>query len=633
MVSPHVKVEIIRSVVNTGDLAVIERLVYIGAAVNDVNVNEVALIFAAQARHLPSVRLLMERGCGDTAGRLAQEAVQRRDQEQLEFLLRAGAPCESALITAASMGHVRCMELIIQTGADVNLNSALVQPAVYLQVECVEVLIRSGADVNVLFHQDKSLILIRAASLGYMNCARMMIEAGADVNIADAIGETCVMKTARNGFEECLNLLIKAGACVNMTNFTGMTALGWASQGGHYQCVQLLLEAGADVKFMDSGLPETALLYATKHAHCKCVTLLIDAGADVNIADTCTGTTALMNATINNDTMCLDLLLHTGADVNMVDRYNESALVKAIKLCYSDCTESLVKAGAYVNVIISNLQRYNNVSMTQSVILGDEKFAEQLAYAGAVVSKVTTNDQTALSVAVHRGDYDLVKLLTSAGADMNDGCLAHVAEIGNCEMLEVLLQTGADVNQVYANDETALIISVWEGHHRCAELLLQAGADVNSISVFCETPLIGAVHHGNIKLVKMLLKAGACINQLNNQGQNARTYNLAQCQPPDRDIENLLTVAGEPCLAMRFPSSKTFVERYDENGDVCFVEVVFKNKNKRKLRSLLKTCKSAIRDEVKRVNPYMNLFMAAPQLGLPRPLASYLLNYISLNQD
>ena len=611
----------------------IERLVYIGAAVNDVNVNEVALIVAVQARHLSSVRLLMERGCGDTPGRLVQEAVQRRDEIQLEFLLRAGAPSAQALVTAACMGYTRCLEFIIHTGADVNLNNALVQAAGCLQVPCVEVLIRSGADANVLLHQDKSMVLMRATSLGYVNCAKMIIQAGADVNVADALGDTCLMKTARNGLEKCLNLLIKAGACVNLTDCAGMTALGWASHSGHYQCVQVLLEAGADVKLTTSGQPETALLCATRNAHCKCVSLLIEARADVNCADTCTGITPLMCATLNNDNTSLCLLLQAGADVNRVDHYNESALAKAVRLGYNDCTESLVKAGANVNVIISSNHGYNNIALTQSVRLGDKTFAEQLVYAGTIVTKATAENQTALSIAVHRADCDLVRLLVSAGADVNDGCLEHVAETGDYKILDVLLQMGVDVNQVYADEETALIIAVWEGYHKCAELLIQAGADVNSISLFCETPLVGAVHHGNIKLIKMLLKAGAYINQLNNQGQNARTYNLAQCQPPDRDIETLLTVAGEPCLAMRFPNSKTFVERFDENGDICFVEVVFKSKNKRKLKSLIKICKSAIRDEVKRVNPSMNLFTAVPRLGLPRPLASYLLYYISLDQD
>ena len=551
---------------------------------------------------------------------------------QLEFLLRAGASGSHALIVAASLGNARCLEIIAsQSGAGgVNLDLALVRAAAYLQIPCVEMLIRLGADVNVLPLQEKSWVLMQAATVGHEGCVAMMVAAGADVNVTDTVAETCIMKTAQNGLERCLGFLLQAGAVVNCVNSVGMTALDWASQNGYYHCVKLLLDAGADVNMTPVGQPPTALLRAATNSHYQCMVLLIQAGACVNVADTSEGTTALMHTVINNDMTCLETLILAGADVNMVDESKESALAKALRMGHNNCASSLVRAGADVNVmIVSGDMDFYNTFLTQYVVAVHEKCGNMTMYS----KRPGTTSQTALSFAVHKKDYDMVELLTSAGADVNDGCLKRVAEMGDDRMLELLVCAGADVNKTFEDNESALIISIWEGHERCAEMLIEAGADVNRMSAYRENPLIGAVHHGYVNLVKKLFKAGALICQVNTQGQNARTYNIAQCTPPDREIETLLTVAGEPCIATRFPNSKTYVERHDDNGDIRFIEVFFKNKNKKKVKSLLKMCKTTIRHHINEVNPSVNLFCAVPTLRLPRALASYLLYYISLDDN
>ena len=98
------------------------------------------------------------------------------------------------------------------------------------------------------------------------------------------------------------------------------------------------------------------------------------------------------------------------------------------------------------------------------------------------------------------------------------------------------------------NGEVALCVSMWRAHHPCSKILIELGANVNALTNYCESTLLGATAHGDYELVKLLLKHGVYINLVNAQGQNSRTYNLAQNPSVNMEIEYILSVAGEFCF-------------------------------------------------------------------------------------
>ena len=91
--------------------------------------------------------------------------------------------CNLALINAVCNGHAKCMELLIDTRADVNiaLDTALVVAARYEGANCLELLIRKGADVNTV-DSDNNTALIFAAGQNF-NCVKLMLEANAKINM------------------------------------------------------------------------------------------------------------------------------------------------------------------------------------------------------------------------------------------------------------------------------------------------------------------------------------------------------------------------------------------------------------------------------------------------------------------
>ena len=173
------------------------------------------------------------------------------------------------------------------------------------------------------------LSFIDAANVGHLKCVQTLLEAGADVNTVDIVGNTAISESAAFDRVECLKLLVKAGADVNVRNKTGETALLRAISQLN-KCVELLVEAGADVNVVvaDDQIG-SSLIKAAKVGHEKCVDIFINAGADVNFVDVF-GNAPITESVENDNVECLKLLVKAGADVNTKNRTGEPLLLEAV---------------------------------------------------------------------------------------------------------------------------------------------------------------------------------------------------------------------------------------------------------------------------------------------------------------
>ena len=96
--------------------------------------------------------------------------------------------------------------------------------------------------------------LIHAAENGNNECVELLINSGAEVDKTDTSARTPLMAAAENGHDGVVELLIKAEADVNLEQQdedehidTGFTAVMFAEKNGHKSCVKLLVDAGAEV--------------------------------------------------------------------------------------------------------------------------------------------------------------------------------------------------------------------------------------------------------------------------------------------------------------------------------------------------------------------------------------------------
>ncbi len=150
----------------------------------------------------------------------------------------------------------------------------------------------------------------------------------------------------------------------------------------------------------------------------------------------------------------------------------------------------------------------------------DLELARLLVRAGASVKAASRYGVTPLSLACTNGNAVLVDLLVSAGADPNGALpggetpLMTAARTGSLASVKTLLARGARVDSKdERRGQTALMWAAAEGHADVVQALIDAGADVRIRLASGFTPLLFAVREGRSDVVRVLLKAGADVNE------------------------------------------------------------------------------------------------------------------------
>ncbi|GLT27956.1 hypothetical protein SLA2020_029190 [Shorea laevis] len=135
--------------------------------------------------------------------------------------------------SAASIGNVEIMEILLSKGADINLKNnggrtALHYAASKGWLKIAELLISHSAKINA---KDKvgCTPLHRAASTGNSELCELLIEEGAEVDAVDRAGQTPLMHAVICQNKEVALLLVRHGADVDIEDKEGYTVLGRAS--------------------------------------------------------------------------------------------------------------------------------------------------------------------------------------------------------------------------------------------------------------------------------------------------------------------------------------------------------------------------------------------------------------------
>jgi ankyrin repeat protein len=185
-----------------------------------------------------------------------------------------------------------------------------------------------------------------------------------------------------------------------------------------------------------------------------------------------------------------------------------------------------------------------------AVIAGNEVEMKELVKRGANVNQADTKGNTPLYEAAKEGKKDIVELLLNVGADVNkanreDATLplhwAVAYAHAHKDIVKLLLKAGADINAQSRFGYTALYVAVLNGHKDIIELLLNANADINKAIDNGSTPLHAAVEKGNKNLVKLLLDAGVDVNAQDKRGEAPLS---GAAQKNYKDIVELLLARG-----------------------------------------------------------------------------------------
>ena len=194
-----------------------------------------------------------------------------------------------------------------------------------------------------------------------------------------------------------------------------------------------------------------------------------------------TDASALAFAASINDCTSIARLVEQGVDVNLDTDLLGIPLHVAAAMGHVEATEALLKAGA-------ELEAKGNRSITPLFIAaqrGHERVVEVLLAYGALKTDPYCEDNTAMHAALRNG--------------------------GHIGVMRILLENGADIDELGANNYTVLQDAVVSNSSReMLEFLVRRGANVNGTGpTRHKPPLSHAAEMNNIMAAEILLKNGA----------------------------------------------------------------------------------------------------------------------------
>ena len=195
-------------------------------------------------------------------------------------------------------------------------STKLLHMASYLGITPIieNMILPSGTAIINQIDGDQGTPLHYAVSSGFETVVQLLLENGADVNLQNKSGKTALhlIKWWSDESNQILELLLQAGANANAKNNDGQTAFHWAAQWGNLDTVEVLLGKGADINAKDNN-GWTALHLAAESGKPDTVEVLLRKGADVN-AKKNDGWTALHTTAWKGRPDKVRLLLKAGAD-------------------------------------------------------------------------------------------------------------------------------------------------------------------------------------------------------------------------------------------------------------------------------------------------------------------------------
>lgn len=124
-------------------------------------------------------------------------------------------------------------------------------------------LMLSYPNVNVNQTCNNGITAIRfACSMGYLTVVTLLLDAGADVNLQGIWGLTALMRAIERGHPELVPIILQHNVAVNLQDTIGFTALHHACSKDQTSSIYHLLRAGADPTIKDNS-DKTAVEYCT----------------------------------------------------------------------------------------------------------------------------------------------------------------------------------------------------------------------------------------------------------------------------------------------------------------------------------------------------------------------------------
>ena len=438
------------------------------------------------------------------------------------------------LMIAAKNGDISVAQLLINHNANTNLKNRDGETAFHVaschsKVQLAKLLVKVCGDIDVNEKRNDGWTpLMIAAKNGDLAIAGLLMKLKAHIDLKTPNGETALHIAVCYGKVQLAMLLMEHAVDINEMRTDGWTPLMIAAKNGDMCVAQLLVNHNADVSLKKSD-GETVFHVAACYGQVQLAELLIEYYGEIHIDEIRTdGWIPLMIAAKIGDFNVAKLLISHNADIHLKNPDGETAL--HIAACYAhehsttlpiEVAKLLLDAGCTVDAARNDKKTPLMIAARK----GNLNVAQLLLNHNANIKCVDNNSATALHIAADNGQPYLVDLLLKSGSDINATDkndrtpLLYASRKCHLHIAELLIKHKASINWMAKTEQgtTALHLAVFYDKIQMVQLLLENGADINVTKFNGMTPLMVAADRGLVRVAEMLINFGGLKNDNGKQ--------------------------------------------------------------------------------------------------------------------
>ncbi|KAM1273186.1 hypothetical protein ACFX2H_023116 [Malus domestica] len=528
--------------VHAGNVALVKKLLSIGADVNQKLFRGFATTAAVREGHLEILEILLKAGASQPA---CEEALLEAschgharlvDRLMASDLIRPHIAVH-AIVTASCRGFADVVDTLMKCGVDASAAdrmllqsskpalhtnvdcSALVAAVVSRQVPIIRLLLQAGVrtDVNVrlgAWSWDPATGEEFRVGAGLAEpypitwCAVEYFEASGSVlhmllqglsPDTPHCGRTLLHHAILCGNAGAVRVLLSCGANVESpvkaTGGTRFNPIHMAARLGLPTIVQCLTESGCDMNSKtDSG--ETAVMICAKYKHEECLRVLAAAGADFGLVNAAGQSVSSIARAARWSLGFQQALMCIMSDGKMPKSSNFSVfspLMFAAQAGYIEALKAVVGSGEF-DIDYQDDKGFTAVMIT--ALKGHVEAFRFLVYAGADVKLCNKSGETAITLSEISQNRDLFeKVMLEYALEKGNRyaggfyALHCAARRGDVDAVKLLTSRGYDVNVPDGDGYTPLMLAAREGYGLMCELLISHGANLDVKNAKGETPL------------------------------------------------------------------------------------------------------------------------------------------------
>ncbi|XP_010524275.1 PREDICTED: ankyrin-1 [Tarenaya hassleriana] len=545
--------------VNAGNVALVKKLLSIGADVNQKLFRGFATTVAVREGHLEVLEVLLKAGASQPA--CEESLVEASCHGRARFtellmgtdLIRPQVAVH-ALATACCRGFVDVVGVLLKFGVDANSNDRLLlqssKPSLYTNVDCTALVAaivnRQVSAVRVLLQAGaRTDIMVRLGAWAWDS------NTGEEIRVGAGLAEPYPLTWCAVEYFETSGSILRSLLELHNSNapHRGRTLLHHAILCGNAGAIRVLLECGTCPETPIKTLGNTelrAIHIAAQNGATEIIQLLVSYGCNIN-SRTEAGDTALMISTRNTHGDCVKTLAMAGADFGLVNKSGQSAASIAGSNKWSIGFER----------VVSDLIRYGVIpNSSNGSVFSPLLFAAKAGDAEALKSLLIKDEgtdmdyqdedgRTAAMLAAMKGHIEAFRVIVYAGANVK--LLSRLGETAvslsemngkRDEMERVMLEYALEKEK--GNDEAeggfyALHCAARRGDVKAAELLTGKGYGVNVPDGEGYTPLMLAAKEGHGQVCEFLIGRGAKWEEENGRGETAVTMARGEAERAIKD--------------------------------------------------------------------------------------------------